>query len=536
VIALWMLYVTAVSLCLGLAALAVERTASLWARPRRFVWTAAILASLLVPLVGLLLPSAPARQPVTSRTTVTPGAGVAAEPAPSAPSATAAVSLGRAGPIIATLNRPLLLLWCGASLVLALGLLRAGINLRLRARDWRATVADGTPVLVAPDIGPAVVRLGGLRIVLPEWALEGEPAARPLMLLHEQEHCRARDPDLLLGATLALVLAPWNVALWWQVRRLQLAVETDCDGRVMRAGADVHAYGALLLSVGARRARQPLLAATAFSETRSLLERRIHAMTTPRSRHPLMRATLASSVALLVVAVAAMMPQPKPIPPMQGRVLSRVRVGAESGVAGFRVFAAGGGYARGDSTPRVRSDTLGLFAPAVLTVDLSAGEVHFVADPGERLRVDAVPLEGGAALWLEATGTHVVLDRGGRRIRAVSAASAGDQPGQQPRYSEDEVEERPERLSGPLPQYPDSLRAAGVSGRVVLEVVVDSSGHVEPGSVQVVSSTNTEFAASASHCVLATTFRPGRINGRPVRTVTTIPFDFSVATTARPGP
>ncbi len=535
-IALWMLYVTAVSLCLGLAALAVEHTASLWARPRRFVWAAAILASLLVPLVGLWLPPAPARHPVASRTAVTPGAGVAAEPAPSAPSVMAVASLGRAGPIIATLNRPLLLLWCGASLVLALGLLRAGISLRRRARDWRATVADGTPVLVAPDIGPAVVRLGGLRIVLPTWALEGEPAARPLMLLHEQEHCRARDPDLLLGATLALVLAPWNVALWWQVRRLQLAVETDCDGRVMRAGADVHAYGALLLSVVARRARQPLLAATAFSETRSLLERRIHAMTTPRSRNPLVRAALASSVALLVVAVAAMMPQPRLIPPMQGRALSRVRVGAEKAVASFRVFASGGGFARGDSTPRVRSDTLSLSAPAVFTVDLSAGDIHFVADPGARIRVDAVPLEGGAALWLEATGTHVVLDRGGRRIRAVSAASAADQPGQQPRYTEDEVEERPERLNGPLPQYPDSLRAAGVSGRVVLEVVIDSTGHAEPASIRVLSSTNTEFAASASNCVAATTFRPGRINGHPVRVITTIPINFSVATTSSRGP
>ena len=33
---------------------------------------------------------------------------------------------------------------------------------------------DGTDVMIAPDIGPAVVRLGGLRVVLPEWALSDQ--------------------------------------------------------------------------------------------------------------------------------------------------------------------------------------------------------------------------------------------------------------------------------------------------------------------------------------------------------------------------
>ncbi len=309
-IAIWMLYVSALSLCLGLAALALERAARLWARPRRFVWAVAIAASLLVPLAGLMIPVAPVPQRVGAGSARIGDLVVRAVPAGSAPSVGVSNAQRRIGPLIAALSRPLLLLWGGASLALALGLLRAGFGLRRRARGWRATVLDGTEVLVAPDIGPAVVRLGGLRIVLPEWALSAEPAARSLMLLHESEHCRARDPDLLLGGTVALMLVPWALPLWWQVRRLQLAVETDCDWRVMCGGADAHAYGALLLRVGARAARQPLLAPTAFSERRSLLERRIEAMTSPTSKWRFARTVLATGVSVVSVAAACVTPRP----------------------------------------------------------------------------------------------------------------------------------------------------------------------------------------------------------------------------------
>jgi len=270
--------------------------------------------------------------------------------------------------------------------------------------------------LVAPDIGPAVVRLGGLKVVLPEWALSSEPAACSLMLRHENEHRQARDPDLLLGATVALMLVPWALPLWWQVRRLQLAVETDCDRRVMRAGADAHAYSVLLLSVGARSSSQPLLAPTAFSEARSLLERRIEAMTSPSSKRRVVRTALATGVGALSVAAACMMPHPAPAPAQQG----------------------------------------------------------------ERV------------------------------------------------YSEDSVTERPELLSHPRLSYPDSLRAAGIGGRVLVEAIIDTTGHAESASVRIDSSSNPGFEAPAREGVLAATYRPGRLDGRPVRVRVRMPLNFEV--------
>ena len=41
---------------------------------------------------------------------------------------------------------------------------------------------------------------------------------------------------------------PWNLALWWQLRRLRLAVEMDCDNRVVAALGDPNPYGCFLQS------------------------------------------------------------------------------------------------------------------------------------------------------------------------------------------------------------------------------------------------------------------------------------------------
>jgi beta-lactamase regulating signal transducer with metallopeptidase domain len=324
-IATWMAYSLALSVIVGLAALALERVADLMVKPRRFIWSAAVLASLLVPPLALVLARAPSSGSVATGSVAAPATAATAQAVQSVPLAAPAIALAnRIEPGVIALSTPLLLLWCATSLLLALGLVRASVTLRRRARTWSATTVDGTTVLVAPDIGPAVVRWRGLRTVLPAWALEAEPTALTLMLRHEREHCLARDPDLLLGATIALVLAPWNGALWWQVRRLQLAVETDCDARVMRAGADARSYGALLLRVGARHAWQPLLAATPFAEAPSLLRRRIEAMTSQRPKNVMMRAAAATGVAVIAMVGAGMMPHPVAIRPAAARGVNQV--------------------------------------------------------------------------------------------------------------------------------------------------------------------------------------------------------------------
>ena len=90
------------------------------------------------------------------------------------------------------------------------------------------------------------------------------------------------------------------------------------------------------------------------------------------------------------------------------------------------------------------------------------------------------------------------------------------------------AEEQPMLLAGPVPAYPDLLRQAGIQGRVMLEAVVDTLGHVEPGSIVVVAVAHPGFVAPAQQALRASLFRPARVRGTAVRVRVRMAFDFVV--------
>jgi TonB family protein len=89
------------------------------------------------------------------------------------------------------------------------------------------------------------------------------------------------------------------------------------------------------------------------------------------------------------------------------------------------------------------------------------------------------------------------------------------------------VEEPPALLAGAPPAYPDLLRAAGIQGRVVVQVVIDTVGRAERAAA-VVESSNRGFDAAALAYVRGALFRPGRVRGRAVRVLIRIPIDFTL--------
>ncbi len=95
-------------------------------------------------------------------------------------------------------------------------------------------------------------------------------------------------------------------------------------------------------------------------------------------------------------------------------------------------------------------------------------------------------------------------------------------------FMESVVEERPEVLSGPQPQYPDLLRQAGIQGRVIVQAIIDTSGRAEPPSVKVIQSPNPGFDQPAKTYVLRALFRPARVHGRAVRVLVNLPIDFKI--------
>ena len=93
-------------------------------------------------------------------------------------------------------------------------------------------------------------------------------------------------------------------------------------------------------------------------------------------------------------------------------------------------------------------------------------------------------------------------------------------------YGENDVQEQPRLVGGPPITYPASLLLARISGRVVVEAVIDTTGRVEDGSVRVIESTDPRFNEAAKSYAGGVRFSPGRVAGRAVRVRFQIPVDF----------
>lgn len=312
----WALYTAAVGLLLALAAALLERPLRERGLPVRWLWIACLGGFFLVPATALVArPLAPS--PTIYR--FVPADDLIAPATRSDPGALAIPGASRPNPApverrTPDLDRWLLIGWAGASGLLAAGFTVALAALRRRRRGWRSVELHGRQALISPDTGPAVVGAFPGTLVLPEWLLRLPHEERELILKHEEEHVRARDPLLLLLVLLLRIALPWNPALWWIGRSLRRAVEVDCDRRVLARGANPRVYARVLLDVSERGTAHRLTVA-ALSESPSFLERRIRLMIAKPNplRGPRMVAAVALALAAAVAACQVDQPESQPI-------------------------------------------------------------------------------------------------------------------------------------------------------------------------------------------------------------------------------
>lgn len=341
----WILHAVAVGSLLGVAAWCVDRALVRLALPSRWIWVGALVLSVAIPavaLVGGLSSSGVAVHPaVPAESAADPSAAVpdADRLHPLIAAARDALAVGSMGvsrAISGATDRALTVLphgprtqawiaaaWGATSITLLLILAVSAWSLARRRRRWPLLRIRGRTARMSRNLGPAVVGVLRPEIVLPAWTRTLDEDALELILTHEEEHLRARDPALLSGGLAALCLAPWNPALWWQLRRLRQAVEVDCDRRLLRRGAPAHRYASLLLELSTRSPLgDDLIFASGLAGTPSLLERRLNAMK-PRSVRKAFPVALALALAgtgLLLLACETELPTPAEVEAAPGEL------------------------------------------------------------------------------------------------------------------------------------------------------------------------------------------------------------------------
>jgi beta-lactamase regulating signal transducer with metallopeptidase domain len=286
VIAAWMLTATLFAAFVGLAALCADRATRAAGQATRVIWLVGIAAGVAWPVLAPLL--AWLRPPSTMATTL-PLIRIMPD---------IARSHATNGGSAHLIDRGLLILWFVASASLLIHAARAWVATRMVRQSAERRRIDGVDLLVSDGVGPAVVGVARPAIILPRDLLTLEAPLLDIIVQHEEEHRVARDSWIAFGCVVVRVLMPWNPALWWMTRRARLAVEIDCDRRVLRRGVSASRYGKLLLLIAQSDTLTVL--SPALVSSRSHLEWRITAMlaTRPANR----RLTIAASLAGMVLA------------------------------------------------------------------------------------------------------------------------------------------------------------------------------------------------------------------------------------------
>jgi TonB family protein len=477
----WLTYCVLVSGLLAGAAWVAERAMRAQGWPGRWPWAVALAGSIGLPLGAWLRP-APAPEVASSSGLPFPGVYVM-ESIPMLTFQPAAA----AGPPWETV---LLLAWAAASGALLLYLAWSGLRVRAEGRRWSRREVEGVEVLVSESTGPAALGLFRGRVVLPEWALAMDERLRRLLVLHEAEHVRAKDPQLAVAGLVTCALMPWNPVLWWQLARLRLAIEMDCDERVLRRSNDTAGYGSLLLEVGQRRARL----AVGLAESRTMLERRIRMITRTRTGRRTLQALALAGVAGVAVVVACETPPPTGIADQPSQPLTEERALSEAQALACEplVFIDGSLSNRGRLNELRPND--------VQHIDVLRGQFSLRTDelrlegeaapPGHLPRFDA---DCGVILIQTTDASPEAIEslrrlretfreqRAGERAEAVAQERAQEADG--PTFTPMTVRpqlQNPEEVRDAVDRnYPPLLRDAGISGVANVWLYIDEEGRVQ---------------------------------------------------------
>jgi outer membrane biosynthesis protein TonB len=143
-------------------------------------------------------------------------------------------------------------------------------------------------------------------------------------------------------------------------------------------------------------------------------------------------------------------------------------------------------------------------------------------------------------MWAEGAVSAAGVARG----QPAAEVARPDVPGRDPRSQEAQaavssndsvysilmVDETAARMEGSAaPAYPFELMKQNLEGVVMVRYVIDSTGHAELGSLEVLSSTHPLFLQAVRDALPGMRFSAALLNGHPVRELVEQSFAFRLA-------
>jgi TonB family protein len=523
---------------------------------RHWILSAAIVAAMVSPVLGLVTPSwhvpldAIARPQLMGAVAPPATARRPAQPAADTDRREAAVSRSMAGAAALVSTAWL----AGASagfLLLLIGLGRltwiASTARRVDAGPWAVAASEVAreyrlrrPVVILQSDHPALLVTWGFvqpKVILPRTA-QGWTADRiRVVLAHELAHIKRGDWLIQMVGEIARAGYWFNPVMWIACRRLRLESEQATDDVVLHAGINGSEYASHLLELARAFSRHGAwLPAPAIARPSSL-ERRVSAMLNSQiNRAPITRGArfgIVAALSALAIAVASAQ-------------------GAFSTFSGT-VFDPMNGYLPGvtmtltntqsGAKHEIRSDRTGHF--------------EFVGLPPGAYSLEAI-LPGFSVLrgTLDLTGRDVQRDvtlkiGSLQETITVSASRSGAAPSPTSppvarRPAPDkfammkQCSERtptagsmggnlrqPTKLVDVKPRYPEQLAEAGTGGVLVFAARIGTDGTVT--DLQATSSTNPDLELAAANAIRQWEFTPTLLNCVAVEVPMTITVSFKPA-------
>src|SRR5690349_14474135 len=496
------------TLVLAVTAISARALRNDSAAMRHHVWAIGMLCSLALPVLTLMLPSwhsatLGSAAKLWGTAHAAPG-NVNFQKLPAM-----VLDAAAASPLTGQLIRLTLLLWVFGAFFIMLKLLAGLARLALvSARStpvveerWahvvssqcqRLGIARPVQILLSADPASMPLTWGFVRprILLPAGAMEWAPERRRTVLSHELAHIARHDWLAQTFAELTRALYWFHPLMSYAAARVRSESERACDDSVLNSGVDPSHYANQLLELARtlKNAHRGWSTALAFARPTNL-ERRFIAMLNPNlNRGGISRRTgllLKLSAFCLILPLAAIR---LPGQNLSGKFTGTVFDPSNGAVPNATIVMTNH---KANTVDMTTSDAQGNFVFKAMP----AGEYEMkVLKPGfAAYRAPQVALEPGRDLSMTAK-----LDIGGINETVDVKAEGSAKAAEAAEAAEAEAKSRTIRIriggnveaakviSRVQPIYPQSAKAAGAQGSVLLHAVVGKDG--TPLSLQVLNS------------------------------------------------